>query len=160
SNSIREIYNNYDLIYFYWCHFPLKFIEKNKKKIFVRVHGGEIDLIRRKGYIPLLKDRFINHDNIIYLPISEESKRKIEQFNSVNININRLGVYDNGLGPSLVDDKIRIVSCSNLIPLKRPNLIVKALDNLQHVEVEWIHFGDGPLLSELKRSTRKLRENI
>ena len=41
----------------------------------------------------------------------------------------------------------RIVSCSNIIPLKRVNLIVGALGKLNKkrpdLDIEWIHFGDG-----------------
>ncbi len=40
-------------------------------------------------------------------------------------------------------DVFRIVSCSNMIPLKRVHLIAEALDALNFPDVEWVHFGDG-----------------
>lgn len=49
------------------------------------------------------------------------------------------------------DSFFRIVSCSNLIPLKRVSLIVDALSLIHDVDIEWIHFGDG---TERKRIER------
>lgn len=37
----------------------------------------------------------------------------------------------------------RIVSCSNLIPLKRVSLIIDSLSQIRDINIEWIHFGDG-----------------
>lgn len=43
-----------------------------------------------------------------------------------------------------------IVSCSNVIPLKRVDLICRALDLLQDCCIKWIHFGDGPELNKIR----------
>ena len=50
-----------------------------------------------------------------------------------------------------VANKYRIVSCSNLIPLKRIDLIIKALSLVNAgKDIEWKHFGDGILRQELE----------
>lgn len=43
-----------------------------------------------------------------------------------------------------------LVSCSNVIPLKRIDLIVEALALLDDPTVRWVHFGDGSELVALK----------
>jgi glycosyltransferase involved in cell wall biosynthesis len=44
-----------------------------------------------------------------------------------------------------------IVSCSNLIPLKRIDLIIYALEQVRsEKEIHWLHFGDGILRKELE----------
>jgi len=61
----------------------------------------------------------------------------------------RMGVYDHGLSPVPSPyQKIRIVSCSNLIPLKRVHLIAGALVKLD-LELQWVHFGDGRELQKI-----------
>ena len=51
---------------------------------------------------------------------------------------------------------IRLVSCSNVIPIKRVDLIVKALSEVKNISIEWIHFGDGELLEKIKSDAEKL----
>ena len=41
--------------------------------------------------------------------------------------------------------KFVIVSCSNMILLKRITLIIKALEQIEDANIEWIHFGSGEL---------------
>lgn len=49
-------------------------------------------------------------------------------------------------------DSFIIVSCSNLIPLKRVELIISALGELpDDIKVRWHHYGDGPCRAELER---------
>ena len=54
----------------------------------------------------------------------------------------------------------RIVSCSSLISLKRVHMIIDALAIIdkrkQSIKIEWIHFGDGPLRSELEKKAYKI----
>lgn len=54
-----------------------------------------------------------------------------------------------------------LVSCSNLIPLKRVHLIIEALSSIQSERIHWIHFGDGPEENKLKDlANKKLSGNI
>lgn len=50
-----------------------------------------------------------------------------------------------------------IVSCSFLTPVKRIHLIIEALALIESLDIQWIHFGDGPLRAELEnRASQKL----
>jgi glycosyltransferase involved in cell wall biosynthesis len=49
---------------------------------------------------------------------------------------------DHGPGPWSPSSSLRIVSCANLIPLKRVHLLAEALAGMER-RVEWVHFGDG-----------------
>lgn len=56
---------------------------------------------------------------------------------------------------------LRIVSCSNLIPLKRVDCIIDALALLPaDVAVRWDHFGDGSEAEDLKRQARDLPAQV
>lgn len=50
------------------------------------------------------------------------------------------------------EDKLVLISCSNLIPLKRVDVIIRALALLpDETVVEWNHVGDGPERENLKK---------
>ncbi|MBK6524662.1 MAG: glycosyltransferase [Crocinitomicaceae bacterium] len=52
-----------------------------------------------------------------------------------------------------------LVSCSDLIPLKRVHLIVEILAKIPF-KIRWIHFGDGPEMSNIKsRSETQLKQH-
>lgn len=56
-----------------------------------------------------------------------------------------------------------IVSCSAIIPLKRVELIVKALSLIKQEKLEWIHFGAGEAEGQVKKLAEELlakKENI
>ena len=52
--------------------------------------------------------------------------------------------------------RFRIVSCSNLISIKRVDLLIQSLALVDDLEVEWVHFGDGALMTELRTLSRQL----
>ena len=161
SSIFKNCLNDSDIrcIYFYWANFPIAQVKHSKKDFFIRTHGGEVEPDRNHKYIPMAKYIFINEYNIKYLPISEKSRQQISNINKVNLIVNRLGVYDHGLNPSNQSGIITIVSCSNLIPLKRVHLIIEALMHLKE-NVSWIHFGDGVEMKVLKELSQKLPSNI
>jgi len=66
--------------------------------------------------------------------------------------ISRLGTFNrNEIIARSNEGMLRIVSCSNLIPLKRVHLIIEALAFITDIQIDWRHFGKGPLESELKK---------
>ena len=50
----------------------------------------------------------------------------------------------------------QIVSCANIIPLKRLDLIVKSLALINDVKIKWVHFGMGSRFDELESLAFKL----
>lgn len=73
-----------------------------------------------------------------------------------------LGCAERPLVPHNPTDVLRIVSCSNLISLKRVECIVEALGLLpSSLKVRWDHVGDGEEAAALQRRAEKvLGENV
>lgn len=70
-----------------------------------------------------------------------------------------LATEDHGLAPWEPEPILRIVSCSNMIPLKRVHLIAEALALLGR-PVRWLHFGDGPERGRVEEVVRRLPAHI
>lgn len=66
-----------------------------------------------------------------------------------------LATMDHGIAPWAPGEKLRIASCSNLIPLKRVHLLVEALERLG-MPVKWTHFGDGEERGRIETMVRRL----
>lgn len=144
--------------YFYWgsgwAYSLLNLNKDNGNTYFMRLHGGEAYLDRSNGYIPIRNTVFSKVD--FFLTISNHLSDYIKlhyNINSEKVILSRLGVkglssYENSKSIN-VNNIIRLVSCSNLIPLKRIDLIIDALQLLDGYPVEWIHYGDGPELKQL-----------
>lgn len=118
----------------------------NYKKV-LRMHGGDFYLNRNDGYIPLVAKIYKNTD--LLLPISNDISSILQSYYHISadkIFVNYLGVKN--LLPNLSirnDDVIRIVSCSNLVDLKRVHLIAQLVVNWKNeTPIEWHHFGEGP----------------
>lgn len=77
----------------------------------------------------------------------------------------RLGISDSGVvaSPSL-DGVRRVVSCSRMVPVKRLDLILDgiicAAKKRPSQNVEWHHFGTGPLLDELQKASQETPSNV
>ena len=71
----------------------------------------------------------------------------------------RLGTRDHGLAPWAPSGVLRIVSCSNLVELKRVHLLAEALANVNG-PVEWTHFGDGPERERIEQAIMGLPSNV
>lgn len=72
---------------------------------------------------------------------------------SSKIMTQRLGTRDMGICHASRDDStVRIVSCSNIIPLKRVEMIAEAVLFLHRegIDIRWTCMGDGPELEKIK----------
>lgn len=66
--------------------------------------------------------------------------------------LNRLGVREGIRAPRLRSrNPFVLVSCSNVIPLKRVVIIAEAIARLGNPDIRWVHFGDGPDLPIIRR---------
>lgn len=153
-------------LYSYWCNdsaLALAHLKKNfpHTKTISRAHGWDVYFEASAiNYLPFRT--LINQRLDLILPISEKGKDYIHEVWKVNdiqkIQVARLGVKE-GKPQQLEGNKFTLVSCSNVIVLKRLALIIEALQHLE-TDVEWIHFGDGPLLEEIKSKAKNLAQNI
>lgn len=122
-----------------------------------RTHGYDLYASRNPlGYIPFRNLQFDMLD--LVAPCSENGanylKKEWPQYSS-KIKCHRLGTKDNGMCTrGKLDDSIHIVTCSNIIPLKRVSLIAEAviLLNKKGRDVRWTCIGDGPELDKIKHS--------
>jgi colanic acid/amylovoran biosynthesis glycosyltransferase len=81
-----------------------------------------------------------------------------------NFIVSRLGIINNLPRPKHSNDKIfRIVSCSSVIALKRIDCLIKALQLIDDLAIEWTHIGSGDLfdtINDLAKITLCYKKNI
>ena len=137
---------------------------KTTQPIVCRAHGYDIYEERHpSNYIPLRK-HILNHIDYLF-PCSqygvEYAKERYGKVKAV-IECKYLGTTDHGereVDPSR--KPFKLVSCSNVIQVKRLEKIVNALSFIKDREIEWTHYGDGPLLNTIKQmAAEKLGSNI
>ncbi len=131
-----------------------------KVRLISRAHGFDIHASRSKtGYLPMRQFLFQRMDRIY--PCSDDGasalRREAGRF-SGKIKRSYLGTEDCGLGaPSQVP--FHIVTCSYLLPVKRLNLLIKALMRADF-RVVWTHIGSGPLDSEIRELAAQLPPQV
>lgn len=173
---LSKIWNEYELdqhevlIYNYWflesasaCAFFKKTTNK-KFKLISRAHSQEIYFFRNYyGYQPYKYLTFNICDHLYF--ISENglnyfsTAHKLSTIEQNKLSINRIGVdCNNQFIPSREDNKLKIISIAWLHKLKRIELIVDAIAQINEVEIEWIHLGssiDKPYTNMLMQHIEK-----
>lgn len=152
--------------YFYWgtgWAYSLLYVEqKESNRYFIRLHGGDSYLERNNGYLPLRK--LVYNKSTSLITISEDLKNylcKNYLIESNRVIVSRIGTQDYGLNKINRLNVVRIVSVSNLIPLKRVHLIIDILSLIRDQSIEWFHFGSGRLKDELLNyAENRLDDNI
>jgi len=167
KKHVVKVIDNNTVLYSYWAEAPLftSNLVNGFKKI-VRMHGGDFYLNRNNGYLPLRKQIYDSSD--LLLPISKDIARILKADYGTDyskIFINYLGVERQCVmkhnKPNQNTQKIVLVSCSNVIPLKRVHLIVDALMLYRNgLKIDWHHFGDGTELQFVKERAKLLGDNI
>jgi glycosyltransferase involved in cell wall biosynthesis len=132
-----------------------------QNQIYVRFHRTDLYEYAKNDYIPFRKITLPHID--WFLPISEDGKMYLlenysELVNPNKIKVCRLGVFDNGLNPK-ENAVFHLLSCSNLVSVKRVSLIVDAL-KLTDVTLKWTHIGAGELYNSILEKAKGLNSNI
>jgi colanic acid/amylovoran biosynthesis glycosyltransferase len=163
-------YSYYNLtLYSYWCNdsaIALGYIKlkwKGKIKCITRMHRWDIYFPESKyDYLPLRKHIFEHLDAVVSVSVDGINYLKeILKFNTIPFKLSRLGVLKQNIKVYKKKKEFLIVSCSNIIAVKRVALIAKALVNLRGFELKWVHFGSGPLMREIDEyCTANLDNNI
>jgi len=157
------------ILYFYWgdnLAWTIPYLKKEIKnkdlKIIIRLHGSDLYENLKHNYAPLRSAIFSAADTIV--PISEYGYNYI--FNnypkfSSKVFLSRLGVFDNGLNYNTqnLSKEFTIVSVSNVVALKRLNLLFDALQKTQS-NITWHHFGDGVLMNDLNNAIKNKRQGL
>lgn len=157
------------LFYSYWMFEPSLVGAGLKEHFFnsrfvTRAHGYDLYEERHlNNYIPF-REMVLDRVEAIYT-VSENGKEYLRQRYQhkydFKISIERLGtkkLFDN---ETIMHKKNKavIVSCSNLIMLKRVERIIESLKDIK-TNVEWFHFGDGELFESLVDKSRVLPPNV
>lgn len=129
--------------------------------VVARAHGYDLYQVRsRDGRLPFQRVKADACDRILF--VSRQGMRYFEEAYGRERHpgqyvLNYLGVPDSGRENPKRDpnEPRRILSCSSVIPVKRVGLIAEAVALLGD-DVEWVHFGDGMLLDEVKKRACRL----
>lgn len=159
------------IFYTYWNNYyslPPVFHKKEFSNcvLISRFHGFDLYDERKKyGYQP-----FKNKINEVYDKLIFASEYAKNYYCNKYANLDKNKAITSRLGTKSINIKTNhkekedflIVSCSNLVPLKRVNLIVSAISLLKD-NIKWVHFGDGPEMSQIERLSYELlslKENV
>ncbi|NOG58598.1 MAG: glycosyltransferase [Bacteroidetes bacterium] len=160
---VRE--NNEEaLYYFYWgigLADIIPFLNNNKhKKVIVRLHGFDLYNEINDGYIPF-RLNLLEHITLA-LPCSnvgvEYMKSNYPEY-ADKFHLQRVGVKKLEIKKNDTYKANSIVSVSNMVKVKRLDLLIKALA-LCTTDIEWTHFGDGLLRKEIEEKCKSLPSNI
>lgn len=151
--KIKIVEHEEKVIYYtFWNQYYLLAMVMRRKyfpnmKIISRIHG--CDLFQDRS--PMKWQPFKNYmdkktDRTIF--IAEQGKTYYENQYQAHAQADRHIICRLGVAPQNVDIKKRrkeflLVSCAAFVPIKRIDLIVKALGLIQDREITWIHFGKG-----------------
>lgn len=162
--SLKEDNKN-PVFYSYWMNdwaLALAILKHQGKidRFVFRCGGFDIYDERHEGnYLPF-RYFIYKHTRAVY-PNSKDGVNYIKKKNVFpeKIHIQYWGTNDHGLSRFDGDSKFTIVSCSNMIPLKRVHLIIEILKQV-NIELNWVHFGDGECMEDLKKRAFELPSNI
>lgn len=164
SDKFMQLLKSSRIIYFYWglrWSQVIPFLPNDfKLPVAVRFHGSDLYEHLNGDYIPWRMQQ-INRINS-YIAVSEAGRKYLLTKYGIpheKIFLCRIGTFGCGLNPYKKTEIIRIISCSNIVPVKRVELIAAELAWLK-IKAEWIHFGDGPLKKKALQSASLLPEDI
>lgn len=153
--------------YSYWCTdtaLGLALLSQSNPavKTISRVHGWDLYFEATAfNYQPYRE--LIAHNLTCLYPISRKGERYIRDRWKVNPNALRMARLGTREVKEVQSNRKRniVVSCSNLIPLKRVSLIAESLQYVDQVDLEWYHFGDGPKREKIEKlSEMSRREGV
>lgn len=139
-----------DLIYCYWCTEPAVGACLLKKRysqlrVIARLHGHDLFVERKTtGWQPFRSMIVKNVDRLVFACRMGQEYFLSKWGGADKAALHYLGCSKAEPCQRTPAEDLRIVSCSNLIPLKRVDCIVEAIGLLpKTLRVQWDHFGDG-----------------
>ena len=156
--------------YSYWLNAAATYLARNRQRLgglcISRTHGG--DCFFNRSFHPYRVQQLSGLDCIF--PISESGKDDLLAHYSEAVSelanklvVARLGITKptEQMNPKGKSDYRTIVSCSNMIPLKRLDLLVDALSQIESERIRWVHFGDGSEMTAIQKlAVENLKPNV
>jgi glycosyltransferase involved in cell wall biosynthesis len=169
KHAEKLITGKQQIFYSYWCDDAALGLAMMKEKFpqpttVCRAHGWDVYFeVHPLNYLPFRQ--YIADQMSAVFTISQKGKETILNTWKVTtadkVIVSRLGVVQQQAPYNTENNIFTIVSCSNLIPLKRVELIISALAQVPEQPMRWIHFGEGSELARLKRMAKNsLGEHI
>lgn len=159
-----------ELVYTYWCTEATLAGALLKKKypqvqVITRFHGHDLFQTRKKdGWQPFRKLIAAHIDRLVFACCMgrEYFLNTWGREFAWKAQVHYLGCAPGTMPPKMHSQTLRVVSCSNLIPLKRVDYIIEGLHLVStSVKVQWDHFGDGTERQRLEKlAAEKLGENV
>ena len=157
------------IYYSYWNTYYCYDILRHKKqypniKFLTRTHGVELYNERiRGGRQPFKKIVDGKIDKVVFASFFARKyycEHFVHSYDENKYSVSRLGVSE-GCPKYEKEDKTEylIVSCSNIIPIKRIELIIQGIALLSDISIKWVHFGEGSEMSRLQSTAKKLLGN-
>lgn len=126
-------------------------------RVIARAHGGDLYAERHlPAHIPFQEEMVALADYIAPDSLAGTTYlRKKYPRHAGKIEVALLGTEDPGFRTAASSDGVvRIVSCAFLVSVKRVDLLVLGIADLakrnEGLSIEWTHFGDGPLMCEIR----------
>lgn len=129
-------------------------------KVVSRAHGSDYNEAQTNSVLPFRYFQLRTLDAII--PVSQfAANYLVSKFSTdpTKIVVNRLGLAERDTLALIDPSFLHIVSCSNLIPLKRVHLIPQVLKHIK-INVTWDHFGAGPEMERIKELCKQLPSTV
>lgn len=157
-----------NIIYSYWLYYGARIGLIMKKRNgckfkFIISRAHRYDLYEERSpynYLPY-REYFINNINCIF-PVSKNGEDYLLQnFPNAKDKVDAayLGVQDYGVQKSNKESDFYILSCSNVIPIKRIDKIISSLKLLKRndIRISWIHIGDGTEFKKIQNLSKELK---
>lgn len=155
-----------DVCYSYWGYNTANALAliKQKTKAFPksisRFHNSDL-YHEAKGYIPFRNQLFDALDMIC--TISQHGADYLTGIYPQTQNkicVSRLGSGDHGIQNYSKNEEFRILTCSNIVAIKRLDLLANALKLITNKIISWTHIGGGPLQEQVLEITKSYGSNI
>ena len=165
SKEIEKIIkkNKIDMIYTYWGTEELVAALRLKKKyknikVITRFHGYDLYTERSDvGWQPFQQYKADHCDRIFFISGAGEEYFTGKWGGEAKSHISYLGTPSLCKVVSFISDELVLISCSNLIELKRVERIIQAISILpENIRIYWHHIGDGPEKTKLHKLAKDL----
>lgn len=156
SKAVNQILNNIksvDVLYSYWGNgwgSVIPMLKELQNTYVSRFH--RFDLYNERDSVFLFRKVALKRLNKAIFISKHGESYEHAAYPSINFDsiVSYLGTHDHGISTKSRDGKIRILSCSRIVPVKRVELIYQALLKYGNPKIEWTHIGDGALMMELQ----------
>lgn len=155
------------LFYFYWWDYKCLGITMHKKqypkiRIVTRTHGYDLYDERElygKQFFKQQMERKLDRIFFISMYGKQYYVEHCGRDDREKFLLCRLGVPAQKIKWNEESEDFILVSCSNVIPLKRIELIVQGLALISEIKIRWIHFGDGSEMKKIRKIATDILDN-